>query len=319
MELLAAAGAKLLIRPSRLGQLSHLLSSVASSGPSTGTQQARRVSRRELQERAEQLLRATATSARPPSGADWERAASEYRQLVPSASADAVDHKALNACRQPDGGVALPAAISLLRLRQGAMQPVNLAVFLELLASCDAAARDAAETETLAAHAALSGAPLDRVSAARAVVGLCATRHWRLALPLLEAARAGIGGPPLTALSAVAVAALRAGDDTIGWSTLHELADARLRPPDEALDVWLERCEARAYAESRAVLRAGRSDAQDVTHAAETAEEMVQRLLLFLEESWVTLSERQALRLRDLCTQRLARPWSGQATQVSNR
>ena len=281
-----------------------------------------RASRRELQQRAESLLMAVAASDRPPSGADWERAAAEYRRLVPSASADTVDHRALTACRLPDGGVALPAAVSLLRLRQAqrAVPPANLALFLELLASCDAAARRAAEPETLAAHAALSAAPLDRLSAARAAVGLCATRHWRLALPLVAAARRG-GPPPRGALSALAAAALRAGDDALGWEVLQELAASRLRPADDALDAWLERCEARARAESRLALRAGCLDDQqkDVTRADESAERMVQRLLEFLADSGAMLSELQALRLRDICTQRLARPWAGQATQVSSR
>ncbi|KAF0303275.1 Mitochondrial ribonuclease P catalytic subunit [Amphibalanus amphitrite] len=161
----------------------------------------------------------------------------------------AVDHRALAACRLPDGGVALPAAISLLRHRQeqGAVAPANLALFLELLASCDAAARDAAEPETLAAHAALSAAPLDRVSATRAAVGLCATRHWRLAVPLLAVARRS-GPPPRTALSALAAAALRAGEDVprLGGRCEHcglhlppdRLSDADFREVRDAL----ERC-----------------------------------------------------------------------------
>ncbi|XP_043227099.1 mitochondrial ribonuclease P catalytic subunit-like [Amphibalanus amphitrite] len=318
---LLTAGTRFLVGPARPTQLSHLLSSVA--GPSARSRQKeRRDTRRELQERAEQLLLATASAARPPSGADWERAVAEYRRLVPSASPHAVDHRALAACRLPDGGVALPAAISLLRHRQeqGTVPPANLALFLELLASCDAAARDAAEPETLAAHAALSAAPLDRVSATRAAVGLCATRHWRLAVPLLTVARRS-GPPPRTALSALAAAALRAGEDALGWEVLEELSALRLRPTDDALDTWLERCETRARAEARLELRGDRPGERrtEVGPAAESAEQMVLRLLEFLSDSGVILSEGQVVRLRDLCTQRLARPWVGEATQVSSR
>ena len=315
-EMLCTGGARLLAQTACLNYRSRLL-----SGVSTGSRQK---SRRVLQQRAEQLLQAAVSAERAPAPADWDRLTTEYRQLVPSATVNTIDHKTLSACRQPDGGVALAAALSLLRHRQtqgrrsAARQPRPLPRTAGLRVTAPRVTRPRRRLwrRTLRSVRrrwtvwALAGA----------VVGLCATRHWRLALSLLPVARRG-GPTPRVALSALAAAALRAGDDTVGWEMLKELSASRLRPADDAVDAWLERCEMTAHAESRAVLRGGRpgGQAKDLAHTAESGEEMVQRLLRYLASSGALLSEQQALRLRDLCTQRLAQPWSGEATQMSSR